>query len=293
MPAQVVPFVPERKPCVPQLRVALTAHDVRRQPNAVSQPPLLVSSSDAVATLTLNRPDSKNALNRELVVALGDALQSLAQEPAVRAVVLVGAGESFCSGADLKSAMSETDVDMAQRLDEFHVLIRAIVSAPKPFVAAMDGPAVGFGADLALACDLRVMSTRAYLQEKFVKIGLMPDGGGTFWLPRLVGLGRAMEMLLLGSKIEAELALSLGLTNRVVAPDSVLSTAQALASELAKGPPLALEQIRHSVRESFRGSIEDALTREKSGQLRLLASEDMMEGVLAWAQRREPKFQGK
>lgn len=278
---------------MPQLRVALTAHDVRRQPNAVSQPPLLVSSSDAVATLTLNRPDSKNALNRELVVALGDALQSLAQEPAVRAVVLVGAGESFCSGADLKSAMSETDVDMAQRLDEFHVLIRAIVSAPKPFVAAMDGPAVGFGADLALACDLRVMSTRAYLQEKFVKIGLMPDGGGTFWLPRLVGLGRAMEMLLLGSKIEAELALSLGLTNRVVAPDSVLSTAQALASELAKGPPLALEQIRHSVRESFRGSIEDALTREKSGQLRLLASEDMMEGVLAWAQRREPKFQGK
>ncbi|HMR05402.1 MAG TPA: enoyl-CoA hydratase [Polyangiaceae bacterium] len=259
----------------------------------MSQPPLLVSNSDAVATLTLNRPDSKNALNRELVVALGNALQNVAQDPAVRAVVLAGAGESFCSGADLKSALSETDVNMEQRLDEFHVLIRAIVSAPKPFVAAIDGPAVGFGADLALACDLRVMSTRAYLQEKFVKIGLMPDGGGTFWLPRLVGLGRAMEMLLLGSKIEAELALSLGLTNRVVGPDSMLSTAQALASELAKGPPLALAQIRHSVRESFRGSIEDALTREKSGQLRLLASEDMMEGVQAWAQRREPKFQGK
>ncbi len=259
----------------------------------MSDPPLLVSTKDAVATLALNRPGTKNALNRALVLELGQALRTVSEDDSVRAVILTGSGESFCSGADLKAVMSEADVDMNERIKEFHALIRAIVSAPKPFVAAVDGPAVGFGADLALACDLRVMTTRSYLQEKFVKIGLMPDGGGTFWLPRLVGLGRAMELLLFGSKIDAGLALHLGLTNRVVETEALLRTSQELAGELAKGPPLALAQIRRSVRESYRGGIEDALAREKAGQLELLASEDMMEGVLAWAQRRDPTFQGK
>ncbi|MCC6666730.1 MAG: enoyl-CoA hydratase [Polyangiaceae bacterium] len=258
------------------------------------QPVLLVDRNGAVATVTLNRPESKNALTRQLIQALGNALAELDRDEAVRAVVLTGAGGSFCSGADLKAGMADFgEVSVETRIDEFHAVIRAIAHSKKPFVAQVDGPAVGFGADLALACDLRVMSSRAYLQEKFVKIGLMPDGGGTFWLPRLIGMGRALEYLLLGDRIDASLALELGLTNRVVPPEDLSATALGLADALAKGPPLALAQIRAAVRESFAGTIDDALAREKSGQTGLLASSDLVEGVLAWAQRRTPEFHGR
>jgi enoyl-CoA hydratase/carnithine racemase len=260
----------------------------------MEQAPLLVERDGAVSILTMNRAGTRNALNRELILALGSALNEVVANEEIRAVVLTGSGESFCSGADLRSAMSEGgDMNMSERIDEFHALIKLIVHAPKPFVAAVDGAAVGFGADLALACDLRVFSSRGYLQEKFVKIGLMPDGGGTFWMPRLVGIGRALEFLMLGTKIEAQLALELGLTNRVVTPDELLGSARELAGELANGPPLAMREIKQAVRESFKGTVDDALAREKTGQLGLLASADMMEGVLAWAQRREPRFQGK
>lgn len=260
----------------------------------MEQAPLLVERFGAITILTMNRAGTRNALNRELILALGAALKYAVADNEVRAVVLTGSGESFCSGADLRSAMSErAEMDMGDRIDEFHALIKTIVHAPKPFVAAVDGAAVGFGADLALACDLRVFSSRGYLQEKFVKIGLMPDGGGTFWMPRLVGIGRALEYLMLGTKIEANLALELGLANRVVSPEDLPAAARELAGELAKGPPLALRQIKEAVREGFKGTVDDALAREKSGQLGLLVSNDMMEGVLAWSQRREPQFQGK
>jgi enoyl-CoA hydratase/carnithine racemase len=260
----------------------------------MSDSPLLVSRDGAVAILALNRPGTRNALNPDLVRALGAALKDAAGDDTVRAVVLTGSGESFCSGADLRGSLTDgSELDFPARIDEFHAMIRAIVHAPKPFVAAVDGAAVGFGADLALACDLRVLSTRGYIQEKFVKIGLMPDGGGTFWVPRLVGIGRALEYLMLGTKIEAPLALELGLANRVVPPDALALTALELARELANGPPLALAQIKLAVRESFRGTIDDALAREKQGQVGLLQSADMLEGVMAWAQRRDPEFKGR
>jgi 2-(1,2-epoxy-1,2-dihydrophenyl)acetyl-CoA isomerase len=208
-------------------------------------------------------------------------------------VVLTGAGDAFCSGADLKGALAdlEAGADLGPRIAKFHALIRAIVEAPKPFIAAVRGPAVGFGADLALACDLRVLARDAYIQEKFVAIGLMPDGGGSFWLPRLVGLGRALEFLLLGTRIDAALALSLGLANRVA--DDERAEARALASTLAAGPPLALAAIKAAVRESASSAIDAALEREKRGQTALLASQDFREGVAAWSAKRAPSFQGK
>src|SRR5262245_4464281 len=255
--------------------------------------PLLVSRDGRVLTITLNRATTRNALNRELVLALGSALRDASGDTAVRAIVLTGSGGSFCSGADLKNSMSEgTELGMESRMDEFHAMVRAIVEAPKPFIAAVDGAAVGFGADLALACDLRVFSTRAYLQEKFVRLGLMPDGGGTFFMPRLVGLGRALEYLYFGTKLEAAQALELGLCNRVVEAERMSETASALAGELANGPPLAFAEIKQAVRESFHGNVLDALEREKRGQLRLLSSKDVLEGVMAWAERREPDFKG-
>jgi enoyl-CoA hydratase/carnithine racemase len=260
----------------------------------MSPPVLLLERAGAVATLTLNRPGTKNALNPELVEALSGGLTEVAEDASIRAVVLTGAGGAFCSGADLKAGMmGEGTNDIDRRIDDLHALIKKIVRAPKPFVAAVDGAAVGFGCDLALACDLRVLSTRGYLQEIFVKIGLMPDGGGTFWVPRLVGLGRAMEYLMLGTRIDSALAREVGLANRVVDPDVLVHEASKLAADLAKGPPLALARIKNAVREGFAGTIDDALLREKTKQLELLASEDVMEGVMAWAQRRAPVFRGK
>jgi len=256
---------------------------------------LLVEREGPVATLTMNRPATRNALDPELLVALGSALREVSADPSVRAVVLTGAGDAFCSGADLKGALGDLDTgaDLGPRITQFHELIRAIVDAPQPFIAAISGAAVGFGADLALACDLRVLAKDGYLQEKFVAIGLMPDGGGSFWLPRLVGLGRALEFLLLGTRIDADLALSLGLANRVVESTQAVAEANKLAHALAAGPPLALAAIKSAVRSGASGSIDEALEREKRGQTELLKSQDFREGVTAWSTKRSPKFQGK
>ncbi len=254
---------------------------------------LLVEREGPVATLIMNRPKTKNALDPELLEALAAGLDEVAADGNVRAVVLTGAGDAFCSGADLKGALGdlEAGADLGPRIAKFHALIRAIVQAPKPFIAAVRGPAVGFGADLALACDLRVFAQDAYIQEKFVAIGLMPDGGGSFWLPRLVGLGRALEFLLLGTRIDAPLALSLGLANRVA--DDERAEARSLATTLAAGPPLALAAIKAAVRDSASSAIDAALEREKRGQTALLGSQDFREGVAAWSAKRAPSFQGK
>ena len=255
---------------------------------------LLLERDGKVAVLTLNRPRAKNALDAALLEALGKQLAALAEDASVRAIVITGAGGAFCSGADLKAAMSGGVFDkLDATLDLYHAIIRAIVGAPKPVLALVEGGAVGFGCDIALACDMRVLAEGAYLQEKFVKIGLMPDGGGTFWLPRLVGLGRAMEIILLGEPIDANAALALGLANRVVPAASIREEGMALARRLANGPPLAYAEIKRAVRAGLGGTIDTALEMEKKGQLKCLVSNDAFEGVAAWVQKREPDFQGK
>jgi enoyl-CoA hydratase/carnithine racemase len=256
---------------------------------------LLEEKRGAVALLRLNRPAALNALDAELVAALSRAVESAIADPAVRAIVLTGTGGAFCSGADLKEALRDLDAGVAlgDRLAAFQKNVRLIAGSDKPVIAAVDGAAVGFGADLALACDLRLLSERGYLQEKFVGIGLMPDGGGTFHLARLVGLGRALELLLLGERVEAARAVELGLALRVVPEPQLLEEALALAERLADGPPLALAAIKHATRKSLDGTLDDALAREASGQTRLLQSADLREGVVAWTERRKPRFTGR
>ncbi|HTQ06240.1 MAG TPA: enoyl-CoA hydratase-related protein [Polyangiaceae bacterium] len=256
---------------------------------------LLEERHGAVALLRLNRPEALNALDRALVTALGDALERTTADPAVRVVVLAGEGGAFCSGADLKEALKELDggVSLAERLAAFQRNVRLVVNAPQPVIAAVDGAAVGFGADLALACDLRLLSERAYFEEKFVGIGLMPDGGGTFHLPRLVGLGRALELLLLGERVTAPRAVELGLGLRVVPPSELIEQTLALAARLAEGPPLALAKIKHAARQSLVGTLDDALEREARGQSELLASADLREGILAFKEKRKPRFGGR
>jgi enoyl-CoA hydratase/carnithine racemase len=258
-------------------------------------PEVLIETVGRTRIVTINRPEARNALTRAVIGGLRDAFNEAATDPELRCVALAGAGGHFCAGADLRRNIMEDPellLHLDEYMDEYHAVIRSIVRCPKPSIAILDGCAVGFGADLALACDLRVATTDAYVQEKFVKIGLMPDGGGTFWLPRLVGTARALRWMYFADKIDAQELLSLGLVMKVVAAGDLREAALAVTRELEKGPPLAFAEIKRAVYGSW-GEIEDALRREREGQLKLLRSQDAMEGIMAWAQKREPSFQGK
>ncbi len=256
--------------------------------------PIVVDVRDSVRTIALDRPEVKNALTRPLTGALRDAMLKAARAPDTRAVILTGRGGSFCSGADLKEGLQDPSVlaDLDGAVRAFHELVRAVTSCPKPVIALVDGPAVGFGCDLALACDLRVATDRAYFQEKFVRIGLIPDGGGTFFLPRLVGLARAAELMMLGDRLEAADALRLGVVNRVAPPAEAEAVARDLATRLANGPPLALRLMKECMLASLGGGLDPALDRERAAQVRCLGSADMMEGVMAFFEKRPPRFEG-
>lgn len=260
----------------------------------MSEPVLLVSDAAGVRLLCMNRPASKNSLDSELVDALSGAFESAATEATVRALVLTGSGGAFCSGVDLRSAQADlaSPDKLGLRLTGFHRLIRAITVAPQPVLAAIEGPAVGFGADLALACDLRLFASNGYLEEKFVALGLMPDGGGTYHLPRLIGLGRALEHQLLGTRFDADTALRLGLAMQVVEPSRLMAEASNIARRLAEGPPLALAAIKRSLRAGLDGTLDDALERERREQLALLGTRDVREGLDAFFARRPPRFEG-
>jgi 2-(1,2-epoxy-1,2-dihydrophenyl)acetyl-CoA isomerase len=253
-----------------------------------------VSDQDGVRWIELRRPESRNALtpdiNRELIAAVqgGDAAGA-------RVLVLAGAGGHFCSGLDLKESIrrgprppAELEKDLRET---FHGLIRAVRAAPQPVIAAVDGPAVGFGCDLALACEVRLISSRARFGEIFVRRGLMPDGGGSYSLARLVGLGRAFDLLLTGDIVEAADAVRIGLASRLLEGDFEQG-ARAYATTLAKGPPLVYQRLKRAVYASL-GDLDAALDREAEGQLQLIQSADFIEGVAAFIQKREPKFQGK
>ena len=253
-----------------------------------------VAQDGRTTVITLNRPQARNALTKAVLGRVTSALDEAAGDPSIRCVVLTGAGGHFCAGADLRRTLAE-DPDFFDNLesymDAFHAVIRSIVRCPKPVIAALDGAAVGFGADMALACDLRVATTEAYVQEKFVDIGLMPDGGGTFWLPRLVGTARALKAMLLSDKLGAKELDALGVLVACVAPDQLMTATMELARRLEKGPPLAYAALKDSVYAAL-GDLKAALRREREGQLRLLRSQDVIEGVAAWTQKRPPEFKG-
>jgi enoyl-CoA hydratase/carnithine racemase len=257
---------------------------------------VLISEAAGVLTIALNRPERKNALTVEVNAQIIDALRAVTEKPTVRVVVLTGNGGSFCSGLDLKAAMQQgvvsgTDVEERGR-KYFHGMIRAVRAAPMPVIAAVDGVAAGYGCDLALACDLRVLSDRARFGEIFVHRGLMPDGGGTFTLPRLCGLGRALDILFTGELVEAEEALRIGLGTRLFLSSNFADSVQSFAAKMAKGPPLVFKAIKEAVYASLYSSFDDALERELRGQLALLKTADFMEGVASFLQKREPNFKG-
>ncbi|MCK6570700.1 enoyl-CoA hydratase-related protein [Myxococcota bacterium] len=252
-----------------------------------------------IARITLDRPGVRNALRAQTTRGLIAALSEAARHPEVRVLWLTGEGGSFCAGADLADAgflAGDGDPrDKARaRIDEdFHPIVRALHDFPRPTMAVIPGSAVGFGFDMALACDARVAAADAKLGPIFAHIGLVPDGGGTYTLPRLIGPTRALEWIMTAQTRTAAEVESWGLLNRVVPAAELESTAAALAARLAAGPPLALAAARRLVREAQSSTFEAALTAEREAQVDMLTSRDFGEGVAAWFERRAPRFEGR
>jgi enoyl-CoA hydratase/carnithine racemase len=258
---------------------------------------LVVSTHGAVRVLSMNRPQTKNGLTLELLSDIVEAIKAAHSDETIRAVMLTGRGESFSSGLDFKAAMNLVQAggaDFAEQTEKrmrnyFHAAIRALTALPKPVIAYLDGVAAGFGCDLALACDLRIGTRRARFGEIFIKRGLMPDGGGTYTLPRMVGLARAFDMMLTGDIVEADEALRIGLLSRLV--DGEVE-AMAFAERIAAGPPLVMAEIKHALYSGQSQSFDAALENEVRGQLKLLRSQDFIEGVSAFLMKRPPQFTG-
>lgn len=256
--------------------------------------PVLYEYDEAVATITLNRPAVLNALDDTLTRALLEAVERAAADAAVRAVIVTGVGRGFSSGADLASVKPDVALDLGRLLRErYHPLIVALRRMPKPVICAVNGAAAGAGMSIAIAGDIVLAARSAYFVQAFSKIGLVPDAGSTWMLPRLVGEGRARALALLGERIDAETAQRIGLVWEVHDDDALLPRAQALAKQLAQRPTRALALIKEVFEGTMQRDLEAQLEREASLQTLAGRTEDFREGVAAFLERRAPQFRGR
>jgi 2-(1,2-epoxy-1,2-dihydrophenyl)acetyl-CoA isomerase len=257
---------------------------------------IFFEKAGGVANIALNRPKKLNAFDDTMHDELHAALDEVAEDDEIRCIVVRGEGRGFSAGADLAQIVSEADgdPDLGEYLREtYSRLVKRMVGMEKPLIAALHGPVYGAGVGLALACDLRIAAENTKFSVAFIKIGLMPDAGVTFLLPRVVGLGRAMEMSMLGDAVDAEEAHRIGLVNRVVAEDSLSEEAQNLAERLATMPTGALGKMKASLYASFETDLATALEREAEGQTFCGYTHDHKEGVTAFFEKREARFVGR
>jgi 2-(1,2-epoxy-1,2-dihydrophenyl)acetyl-CoA isomerase len=245
----------------------------------------------------MNRPRAYNSLNIELKEALLQELQAVAKDDSIRALVLTGAGDAFCTGQDLKEhgalLASGSDSPLKTVADHYNPIVTALYTLDKPTIAAVNGVAAGAGAALAFACDLRVSSDEASFLMAFANAGLSADTGVSYTLPRLIGYGRALQLMLLAEPISADVALELGAVNWVQPKDKALDFALALGERLAQGPTLSYAEIKRAMRASADGTFQEALKAEEYGQLALGATADHAEAVRAFAEKRKPSFLGR
>ncbi len=263
---------------------------------------LEVDKQDYVATLTLNRPERLNAISVEMLGLLGNALADADSDPNVRVIVLTGAGRGFCSGLDLKDAAAGRGIGGAGTLSPgggaAHISTREIPTVTlhridKPVICALNGPAAGYGVDLALGCDLRLISDRAKLLPGFAKRGIVPESGGTWYLPRMLGWAKTCEIAFLADDLSPERALELGLVNAVIPHDELAGETRRWAQKIASNAPLAIQAMkrlfRHGLSEDFESHTHHVLMQ----LLLLMRSGDFQEGIKAFTERRDPKFEGR
>lgn len=259
---------------------------------------LLYEVKDRIATLTLNRPERLNALGGTLREDLYDAILKVSQDDDIRAVVITGAGRGFCSGGDVKN-MSERDKagtgsPMREKIAPSRdITIMAMRDCPKPIIAAVNGAAAGAGFNLALACDMRIASSAAKFSQAFVKRGLHPDWGGTWFLPRLVGTAKACELIFTADTIDAAEAYRLGIVNAVVAPEELMNKSYELAKKIASGPPIAIRLAKRAIYHNQDCDLRAGLEYETYAQNTCRETEDSKEGVKAFMEKRAPNFQGR
>lgn len=258
--------------------------------------PILLSVERGVALITLNRPERLNSFNTTMHAALAETLDRIAEDATIRAVLLTGAGRGFCAGQDLADRIAAADgspVDLGASIDRYYApLIRRLATLPKPVVCAVNGVAAGAGANIALACDIVIAARSARFIQSFVKVGLIPDSGGTWILPRLVGQARALGLALTGDDLPAEKAARCGLIWDCVDDDALSDTALALATRLAAGPSQALAETKRLIRTAAVRTLDAQLEEERDVMRMLGRSDDYREGVAAFAARRKPAFGG-
>jgi 2-(1,2-epoxy-1,2-dihydrophenyl)acetyl-CoA isomerase len=256
---------------------------------------LILERAGAVATITLNRPEARNALDLVMRRELASALDEIEADDGARVVVLTGAGGHFCAGGDVKTmrAKRHSAAEGRARVESLNSMVLRLVNFPKPTIAMVDGYAVGAGSNLALCCDLIVASDRAKFGEVFPKIGLVPDGGGTWLLSRVIGLARAKELIFTADIIDAAEAARIGLVNRVVPAAELQAATRALAEKIAGGPPAVLRMAKHMVNRAATSDLAGALDVEAFSQGIAISSEDHQEGLAAFFEKRPPKFTGR
>lgn len=252
---------------------------------------LIYEKEGGVGIITLNRPERLNAINFQLAIELDQLLNEILEDAEARTLILTGAGRGFCAGADIK----EMADPQAKRLPvgRRYTFFNKIEDLDRPVIAAINGPANGGGLELALACDFRIASEAANFGLGEVKLGVMPAGGGTARLPRLIGVSRAKEFLYFGNRIDAEEAQRIGLVNRMVPAEKLMDEAKAWATELAERPPLSLKMLKYCVNLGMQMDLLGAIDYEAKCAAILTASEDSVEGVRAFVEKRKPVFKGR
>lgn len=249
---------------------------------------------EGVATITLNRPDKYNSFTRDMALDMQRYLEKASSDDLVRVVVITGAGKAFCAGQDLKEAIDPDGPGLGKIvLEHFNPLVKQLMTCPKPVIAAINGVAAGAGANLAFACDITIAKESATFIQAFSKIGLIPDSGGTYTLPRLIGHARASALMMLGDKVTAQEAVEMGMIYKCVADDEWEEAINKLARRVADMPTLALAMTKAALQSTWTHSLDQQLEVELNTQIAAGNTEDHQEGVAAFLEKRHPSFKGR